>query len=88
MHGENRTEDWSPQQAVENLKKGLKNEKLAFIYHCYDHYMVPIGFDSSPKEPSNAYFNEEFILKEKGDTFDDWIIIGEPSVTFSPWHVF
>ena len=31
--------------AIESLKNGLKSEKVAYIYHCFNHYMVILGYE-------------------------------------------
>ena len=44
-----------PERALENLKEGLRNPSMAFIYHCYNHYFCPIGFEEVPKKATDAY---------------------------------
>ena len=45
----------SPPLALERLKEGLKDPSMAFIYHCYNHYFCPIGFEEVPKRQEDAY---------------------------------
>lgn len=56
----------SDDEALENLVEGLKTPKKAYIYHCQNHYMCPIGFEKVP-------------LAAKKGTFLTSIIIGEIS---------
>jgi hypothetical protein len=57
---------------------------MAFIYHAYDHYFVPMGFEMTPKNPPDAYKKIEDIEQ---DQWDDWIFIGEPAKLYSPFHI-
>lgn len=45
----------SSKQAVDDLKIGLNDSNKAFIYHCYNHYMCPIGYEETPQMPYEAY---------------------------------
>lgn len=51
LHGKSVTSDVSEEDALLNLKAGLRNESKAYIYHCYNHYMCPIGFEENPTKP-------------------------------------
>ena len=62
-------------QALENLKDGLRSTDRTYIYHCYNHYMCPIGFEMTPNKPVDAYALNKDIAE-----FDTWIIIGELGV--------
>lgn len=42
-------------EALDGLIKGLRSENQAFIYHCYNHYFCPIGFDLTPNATKDAY---------------------------------
>ena len=53
--GKGRTFGIRPERALENLKEGLRNPSMAFIYHCYNHYFCPIGFEDVPKRATDAY---------------------------------
>lgn len=61
-----------PTNAKEEMKSGIKDKKVAFIYHCYNHYMVPIGYEESSEMQSQIY--EKDI--EKTNT---WFLIGDNS---------
>ena len=43
--------------ALLNMKRDLKSDNISFIYHCYNHYFCPIGYESSPINPWEAYAN-------------------------------
>jgi hypothetical protein len=51
LHGNNQTPNIDSAQALTELKQGLKNENKAFIYHCYNHYCCPIGYEENPNKP-------------------------------------
>ena len=48
MYGKSITHETDQYKALEKLKEGLKSENRAYIYHCYNHYMCPIGFEDTP----------------------------------------
>lgn len=82
LHGSNVTHGVTAEEALSLLKSGLKDCKKSYIYHCYNHYMCPIGFESTPNKPHLAYAKNEEIVE-----FEDWIIIGEVSKCFPVFHV-
>eukprot|EP00347_Sterkiella_histriomuscorum_P007127 403350160 len=51
----NKTLEGTPQQSYERIKQGLQNPQKAYIYHCYNHYMVPVGFEEMPMSPEIAF---------------------------------
>ena len=53
--GKGRTFGVRPERALESLKEGLHDPAMAFIYHCYNHYFCPIGFEEVPKNATDAY---------------------------------
>ena len=53
--GKNRTIGLSGEEALRQLKKGLHNPQMSFIYHCYNHYFCPIGYEDSPIKAADAY---------------------------------
>jgi hypothetical protein len=61
--------------------EGLKDEKRAYIYHCYNHYMCPVGFDNTPTKPFDAYKPNSEICE-----FTPWIIVGEISKCYPCFH--
>jgi hypothetical protein len=48
LRGRDAMEGISSKQAVDELKIGLNDSNKAFIYHCYNHYMCPIGYEETP----------------------------------------
>jgi len=34
--------------ALNYLKQGLRSEDTAFVYHCYNHYFCPVGYEMTP----------------------------------------
>eukprot|EP00742_Colponemidia_sp_Colp-10_P003783 GILJ01004028.1.p1 GENE.GILJ01004028.1~~GILJ01004028.1.p1 ORF type:complete len:414 (-),score=67.94 GILJ01004028.1:310-1515(-) len=81
LHGPNRTVGVSADDALDKLKQGLRDTKTAFIYHCFNHYLCPIGYDEMPISQVDAYQAEV----SKHDT-ETWIAIGEPSRAHPPIH--
>lgn len=41
--------------ALMKLTQGLKEESMAYIYHCQNHYFCPVGFEATPIKPAKAY---------------------------------
>lgn len=37
------------------LTQGLKDESMAYIYHCQNHYFCPVGFEATPLKAAKAY---------------------------------
>lgn len=81
MHGASITHNNDKYAALELLKEGLRSENRAYIYHCYNHYMCPIGFEMTPTKPIDAYSMMADICE-----FDTWIIIGEISKCYPSFH--
>uniref|UniRef100_A0A3B4XP33 Basic, immunoglobulin-like variable motif containing n=1 Tax=Seriola lalandi dorsalis TaxID=1841481 RepID=A0A3B4XP33_SERLL len=69
-HGKHKT---AGETALMKLTQGLKDETMAYIYHCQNHYFCPVGFEATPLKAAKAYgplpTNE----------MEHWILIGEPS---------
>lgn len=53
--GKRRTIGIKPSMALEKLQEGLRSSNTAFVYHCYNHYFCPIGFELVPKKATDAY---------------------------------
>lgn len=45
----------SAEGALLKLTQGLKDESMAYIYHCQNHYFCPLGFDATPLKAAKAY---------------------------------
>ncbi|XP_012878452.1 PREDICTED: basic immunoglobulin-like variable motif-containing protein [Dipodomys ordii] len=54
-HGKNKTAGETASGALSKLTRGLKDESLAYIYHCQNHYFCPIGFEATPVKASKAF---------------------------------
>jgi hypothetical protein len=48
LRGRDAIEGVTSRQALDELKTGLSDSSKAFIYHCHNHYMCPIGFEETP----------------------------------------
>ena len=53
--GKNKTDGRSANAALRQLKTGLQDESITFIYHCLNHYFCPIGFEDVPLKAVDAY---------------------------------
>ena len=53
--GKCRTVGLTGKEALLRLKEGLHNPRVAFVYHSYNHYFCPIGYDDSPNKAVDAY---------------------------------
>lgn len=51
----NLTPNYTTDSALKALKKGLMSGNRAYIYHCYKHYMLPVGFEEVPITQTDAY---------------------------------
>lgn len=54
LSGEGKTEV-GVEEGKKMLLEGLKSEKKGYIYHAYDHYFCPIGYEITPNKPLDAY---------------------------------
>lgn len=52
LHGASITNGIDSDQALANLMLGLKDPSKAYIYHCFNHYMCPLGFEINPTKPN------------------------------------
>ena len=82
LHGKSPTLGIDSETALKELEDGLQNDKKAYIYHCYNHYMCPIGFEATPTQQHDAYKPSEEISEFRHD-----IIIGEISRMYPTFHV-
>ena len=68
----NITSEFTPKTALKALKAGLQQGNKAYIYHCYNHYMCPVGFEEMPLEKPNAYKRD---LESKD--IENWLILAD-----------
>ncbi|KAG2456596.1 BIVM protein, partial [Polypterus senegalus] len=54
-HGKNKTAGETAEGALMKLTQGLKDDSMAFIYHCQNHYFCPVGFEATPLKAAKAY---------------------------------
>ncbi|KAM8875278.1 basic immunoglobulin-like variable motif-containing protein [Spinachia spinachia] len=73
-HGRHKTAGETAEGALMKLTQGLKDEAMAYIYHCQNHYFCPVGFEATPLKAPKAYRG----TLPTNDT-EHWILIGEPS---------
>ncbi|XP_014343005.1 basic immunoglobulin-like variable motif-containing protein isoform X3 [Latimeria chalumnae] len=73
-HGKNKTAGETAVGALMKLTQGLKDESMAFIYHCQNHYFCPIGYEATPLKACKVY-REQLSHQD----VEYWLLIGEPS---------
>ncbi|XP_016084900.1 basic immunoglobulin-like variable motif-containing protein [Sinocyclocheilus grahami] len=73
-HGKHKTAGETAEGALLKLTQGLKDESMAYIYHCQNHYFCPVGYEATPLKAAKAY-RGPLALNET----EHWILIGEPS---------
>uniref|UniRef100_A0A671R4M7 Basic immunoglobulin-like variable motif-containing protein n=1 Tax=Sinocyclocheilus anshuiensis TaxID=1608454 RepID=A0A671R4M7_9TELE len=73
-HGKHKTAGETAAGALLKLTQGLKDESMAYIYHCQNHYFCPVGYEATPLKAAKAY-RGPLALNE----MEHWILIGEPS---------
>ncbi|KAJ8351779.1 hypothetical protein SKAU_G00232550 [Synaphobranchus kaupii] len=73
-HGKHKTAGETAEGALLKLTQGLKDESMAYIYHCQNHYFCPIGFEATPLKAAKAYRGPL-----PTNEMEHWILIGEPS---------
>lgn len=74
--GKNSTPGVDREVALQKLEAGLQGDKQAFVYHAYDHYFCPVGYEITPNRGCEAYEPLENINKTDAV---HWIIIAEPA---------
>jgi len=70
-------------QILDSYIKDIRNPKKAFIYHCYKHYLTPIGYEISSKNPENCYSIPKNINTEENDY---QMLIGDSSKGYPCIH--
>ncbi|KAM4574298.1 basic immunoglobulin-like variable motif-containing protein isoform 1-T2 [Fundulus diaphanus] len=73
-HGKHKTAGETAEGALVKLTQGLKDESMAYIYHCQNHYFCPVGFEATPLKAAKAYRGPL-----PTNEMEHWILIGEPS---------
>ncbi|XP_036401655.1 basic immunoglobulin-like variable motif-containing protein [Megalops cyprinoides] len=73
-HGKHKTAGETAEGALQKLTQGLKDESMAYIYHCQNHYFCPVGFEATPLKAAKAYRGPL-----PNNEMEHWILIGEPS---------
>ena len=71
----NVTSEYTPKTAWDALKLGIQNPNRAYIYHCYNHYMCPVGYEEMPLEKPNVYRKGLVHGKET----QSWVVLADQS---------
>ncbi|GIQ84489.1 hypothetical protein KIPB_005986 [Kipferlia bialata] len=86
VHGKNRTRV-SPSCGMHRTCSALRRQDMGLIYHCYNHYNVPVGYEATPKPCTDAY-SVNGLCADPTLTPDDqhntWVLISDPSRTSKP----
>ncbi|XP_061744669.1 basic immunoglobulin-like variable motif-containing protein [Nerophis ophidion] len=80
-HGKHKTAGETAEGALLKLTQGLKDNSMAYIYHCQNHYCCPVGFEATPLKAAKAYRGPLAISE-----MEHWILIGEPSRKHAAIH--
>ena len=62
----------------------IQNPNKAFIYHCYKHYLTPVGYEITARNTSDIYSKVD---KYNLDDSDSWMLIGESSKGYPGIHL-
>jgi hypothetical protein len=81
--GSGKTFGLTSEAARERLFKQLKWKNAAFIYHCYNHYCCPVGYEREPVDKRRVYSDESGSDK---DEFVDWLLIADTSRKYPCFH--
>ncbi|CAB1323716.1 unnamed protein product, partial [Coregonus sp. 'balchen'] len=73
-HGKHKTAGETAEGALLKLTQGLRDDTMAYIYHCQNHYFCPVGFEATPFKAAKAYRGTL-----PTNEMEHWILIGEPS---------
>lgn len=55
VRGLGRTPGLTSEKAQELFRDTLRNPQCAVVYHCHNHYMVPVGFQMIPRHQTDCY---------------------------------
>ncbi|EDV20938.1 uncharacterized protein TRIADDRAFT_31068, partial [Trichoplax adhaerens] len=89
-HGAGKTSGVTADCALELLQTGLRSSNCAFIYHCNNHYMCPIGYEVVPQSAEHAYSDVTSGVYNE-DERKSWILVGDtskkqPGIHCIPWE--
>ena len=65
--------------AKDKLLANLHSENKAYIYHCYNHYCCPIGYEKEPLDHTKIYSVED-------QDYVDWIFVADTSRKYPSIH--
>lgn len=82
LHGVGRTVGITPDAARGALWDALRDPCAAVVYHCHNHYMVPIGFTEKPRARVDVY-----APSLPPSAVEPSVIIAEVSGTKNVFHV-
>ncbi|XP_061153112.1 basic immunoglobulin-like variable motif-containing protein [Syngnathus typhle] len=80
-HGKHKTAGETAEGALAKLMLGLRDDTMAYVYHCQNHYCCPLGFEATPLKAAKAYRGP----LPTNET-EHWILIGEPSRKHAAIH--
>ncbi|XP_061540842.1 basic immunoglobulin-like variable motif-containing protein isoform X2 [Phycodurus eques] len=80
-HGKHKTAGETAEGALGKLTLGLRDESMAYVYHCQNHYCCPLGFEATPLKAAKAYRGPL-----PASEMEHWILIGEPSRKHAAIH--
>lgn len=69
--------------AKENLESLLHSDDHAFIYHCYNHYCCPIGYEKEPLDQKKIFHSDATKTE-----YCDLILVADTSRKYESIHCF
>jgi len=81
--GKNRTFGMTSQIANQRIENLLHSKNVAFIYHCYNHYCCPVGYEHEPTDCTQIFDKSSNIEKSE---FVNWILIADTSRKYPNFH--
>ena len=79
--GKNKTFGMTSQIANQRLECLLHSKNVAFIYHCYNHYICPVGYENEPQNCTDILNSQE-----SKDGYLKWIILADTSRKYPSFH--
>lgn len=78
--GKNKTFGMTSQIANKRIEILLHSKNVSFIYHCYNHYITPVGYEHEPIDCTKIYSDTE------NNEFINWILLADTSRKYPNLH--
>jgi hypothetical protein len=86
--GANKTFGTTSTIAKERLQYLLHSKEISFIYHCYNHYCCPIGYEKEPLDRESIYNSNDTNTNANDESaqYIDWIFLADTSRKYAGIH--